>query len=134
MILGAVLFVVELFWFGGSAQTSKSAAIGVVDAGCIGAGLVLISQNAVDYLIDTFTIYAASAQAANTFLRSLVSLLHNIILYSGNNADFETFLGRSRAPTLRSTNVQQSRPRLGKLPTRLHRCSSNPYPFPLLHL
>jgi hypothetical protein len=71
MILGAVFFAASLFWFGGSSGTNKSAAIGIVGAGCLGAGFVLIFQNAVNYLIDAFTVHAASAQAANTFLRSL---------------------------------------------------------------
>jgi DHA1 family multidrug resistance protein-like MFS transporter len=71
MMLGGVLFAAGLFWFGGSSGNDKSPAIGIVGAGCIGAGFILIFQNAVNYLIDAFTIHAASAQAANTFLRSL---------------------------------------------------------------
>lgn len=71
MMLGAVLFATGLFWFGGGSGIDKSPAIGIVGAGCIGAGFILIFQNAVNYLIDAFTIHAASAQAANTFLRSL---------------------------------------------------------------
>lgn len=71
MMLGAVLFAAGLFWFGGSSANDKPAAFGIVGAGCIGMGFILIFQNAVNYLIDTFTVHAASAQAANTFLRSL---------------------------------------------------------------
>lgn len=71
MMLGAVLFAAGLFMFGGGSGVGKSAAIGIVGAGLIGAGFILIFQNAVNYLIDAFTIHAASAQAANTFLRSL---------------------------------------------------------------
>jgi DHA1 family multidrug resistance protein-like MFS transporter len=71
MMLGAVLFAAGLFWFGGGSANDKSPAIGIVGAGCIGAGFILIFQNAVNYLIDAFTVHAASAQAANTFLRSL---------------------------------------------------------------
>ena len=70
-MLGAVLFAAALFWVGGGAGKEKSPAIGVVGAGCIGAGFILIFQDAVNYLIDAFTVHAASAQAANTFLRSL---------------------------------------------------------------
>jgi DHA1 family multidrug resistance protein-like MFS transporter len=71
MMLGGVLFAVGLFWFGGGSGNDKSPAISIVGAGCIGAGFILIFQNAVNYLIDAFTVHAASAQAANTFLRSL---------------------------------------------------------------
>jgi DHA1 family multidrug resistance protein-like MFS transporter len=72
MMLGSVLFAAGLFMFGGGSGVEKSAAIGIVGAGLIGAGFILIFQNAVNYLIDAFTIHAASAQAANTLLRSLV--------------------------------------------------------------
>lgn len=71
MIFGGLLFAVGLFWFGGGSANSKSPAIGILGAGCIGAGFILIFQNAVNYLIDAFKVHAASAQAANTFIRSL---------------------------------------------------------------
>ncbi|PMD31136.1 MFS general substrate transporter [Hyaloscypha variabilis F] len=71
MMLGSMLFAAGLFMFGGGSGVEKSAATGIVGAGLIGAGFILIFQNAVNYLIDAFTIHAASAQAANTFLRSL---------------------------------------------------------------
>jgi hypothetical protein len=71
MMGGAVLFAAGLFMFGGGSGSNKSAAISIVGAGMIGSGFILIFQNAVNYLIDAFTVHAASAQAANTFLRSL---------------------------------------------------------------
>lgn len=70
MMLGAVLFAAGLFWFGGGSANSKSAVIGIFGIGLIGSGFILIFQNAVNYLIDAFTVHAASAQAANTFMRS----------------------------------------------------------------
>jgi DHA1 family multidrug resistance protein-like MFS transporter len=66
-MLDAVLFAAGLFWFGGGSGMGESAVIGIV-----GAGFNLIFQNAVNYRIDAFTIYAASPQAANMFLGSLV--------------------------------------------------------------
>lgn len=71
MMCGAILFAAGLFMFGGGSGEKKSAAISIVGAGMIGSGFILIFQNAVNYLIDAFTVHAASAQAANTFLRSL---------------------------------------------------------------
>ncbi|PVH78400.1 hypothetical protein DL98DRAFT_494229, partial [Cadophora sp. DSE1049] len=71
MMLGVVLSAASLFWFGGGSGKEKSPVISVFGAGCIGAGFILIFQNAVNYFIDAFTVHAASAQAANTFLRSL---------------------------------------------------------------
>lgn len=39
----------------------------------IGLGFTTIFQSALNYLVDTFTRYSASALAANTFLRSVVA-------------------------------------------------------------
>jgi DHA1 family multidrug resistance protein-like MFS transporter len=61
MMLGAILFAAALFMVGGGAAEYKSPAIGIVGAGLMGAGFILIFQNAVNYLIDAFTIHAASA-------------------------------------------------------------------------
>jgi DHA1 family multidrug resistance protein-like MFS transporter len=71
MMGGAILFAAGLFMVGGGSGNGKSAAISIVGAGIIGSGFTLIFQNAVNYLIDAFTVHAASAHAANTFLRSL---------------------------------------------------------------
>jgi hypothetical protein len=103
MMLGAVLFAAGLFWFAGGSGKEKSAAIGIVGAGCIGAGFILIFQNAVNYLIDAFTIHAASAQAANTFLRSLVSAFRDYPLRERRM--LMICLGWSRIPTVRYTDV-----------------------------
>ncbi len=71
MMLGAVLFAAGLFMFGGGSAVDKNAAIWIVGVGLMGMGFILIFQNVMDYLIDAFTVHAARAQAANTFLSSL---------------------------------------------------------------
>jgi MFS transporter, DHA1 family, multidrug resistance protein len=101
MMLGAVLFAAGLFWFSGGSGTGKSAAIGIVGAGCISAGFILIFQNAVNYLIDAFTIHAASAEAANTVLRSLVS---HVDLISQGKVILMINIGRSRLPAIRNAD------------------------------
>ena len=63
MMLGAMLFAAGLFWFGGSSGTDKSAAIGIVGAGCIGAGFILIFRTYT--LVSYFTL---SHQEALAFL------------------------------------------------------------------
>lgn len=59
----------------------------IVGTGLIGLGFTTIFQSALNYLIDTFTKYSASAVAANTFLRSamagafplfVIPMYHNI--------------------------------------------------------
>lgn len=74
MAIGAVIFAVGLFWFGwtGGYQDINIASPLVATA-FIGAGFNSIFQQAINYLIDTYGIYAASATAANTFLRSLLA-------------------------------------------------------------
>jgi len=42
MMLGSVLFAAGLFMFGGGSGVEKSAATGIVGAGLIGAGFILI--------------------------------------------------------------------------------------------
>lgn len=101
MILGGIFFTIGLFLFGWTSPVTYHWILPVIGATLIGAGFILIfqvgvilaiqplltSQNAVNYLIDAFTMHAASAQAANTFFRSLfgagfplfaVPMFHNL--------------------------------------------------------
>ena len=70
MMLGSLLFVAGMFtfaWTSGKNIPWIAPCIGIF---LLGAGFFLIFQAALNYLIDTFQKYAASAVAANTFLRS----------------------------------------------------------------
>jgi len=44
-----------------------------VAAGFIGAGFNVIFQQCINFLVDTYRLYAASATSANTFLRSFMA-------------------------------------------------------------
>jgi len=71
MIIGGILFPIGLFWF---AWTSNPEIIWVpqVLAGIpIGAGVLMIFMQGLNYIIDVYMMHANSAIAANTFLRSL---------------------------------------------------------------
>lgn len=71
MMIGSVFFAAGLFifaWTGGDVKIFWIAPI--IGAVCIGIGFFTIFQAALNYLIDTFQKNAASAVAANTFLRS----------------------------------------------------------------
>lgn len=70
-LVGAPLLAVGLLWYGWSAQTHAHWAVPVVGSGLIGAGNVLFNTAVIGYLIDAFTMYAASSIAANTVIRSL---------------------------------------------------------------
>lgn len=71
-MIGAVMIPVGLFWYGWSAQYKVQFIMPIIGTGFIGCGLLAIFMPISTYLVDAFTIYAASAMAANTVLRSLV--------------------------------------------------------------
>lgn len=71
--IGIVLLVVGLFWFAWTADPKFHWAIPVVALGFIGAGFNIVFQQCLNFLVDTYGMYAASALAANTFLRSLLA-------------------------------------------------------------
>ncbi|KAK8081196.1 hypothetical protein PG997_009014 [Apiospora hydei] len=72
MMLGSVLFASSLFLTGWTAEPATGChwVVPVVGLYLAGTGFNTIFQAALNYLVDTFQAYAASAVAANTFLRS----------------------------------------------------------------
>lgn len=71
MMFGSVMFVIGLFIFAWTAPPQYPWIAPVIGIVCCGIGFFTIFQAALNYLIDTFRRYAASAVAANTFLRSV---------------------------------------------------------------
>lgn len=88
MMIGAAMIPIGLFWYGWSAEYRIHYIMPIVGTGFVGCGLMatfmvtspfgfshdnlLIHPQPIGtYLVDAFTIYAASAMAANTVLRSL---------------------------------------------------------------
>ncbi|KNG46409.1 msf membrane transporter [Stemphylium lycopersici] len=70
MMLGSVLFSAGQFLLGWTADPEFHWIAPVIGLVLLGTGFFTIFQAALNYLVDTFTLYAASAVAANTFLRS----------------------------------------------------------------
>lgn len=71
-ILGGISFACGLFWFGWSGYRSDVHWIVPTLSGLLsGFGLLSIFLQSLNYLIDAYLMFAASAIAANTFLRSL---------------------------------------------------------------
>ncbi|CAJ2512845.1 Uu.00g009640.m01.CDS01 [Anthostomella pinea] len=71
MMLGSVLFAAGQFITGWTADPAVAPWIApVIGLYLTGCGFNTIFQAALNYLVDTFQMYAASAVAANTFLRS----------------------------------------------------------------
>ncbi|CBX92410.1 hypothetical protein IAQ61_006194 [Plenodomus lingam] len=72
VILGGICFSVGIFWFGWTGYRQDIHWIVPTLSGIlIGFGLLSIFLQALNYLVDAYLMFAASAIAANTFLRSL---------------------------------------------------------------
>jgi hypothetical protein len=64
-----------LFIYGWTVQAQTHFMVPIVATGLIGFGLLMTFMPASTYLVDVFTVHAASAMAASTVLRSLLAAL-----------------------------------------------------------
>lgn len=71
LFVGAALVPIGLLMYGWSAENRVQYVVPIVGTGFVGAGLLATFMAIGTYLVDSFTLYAASAMAANTVLRSL---------------------------------------------------------------
>jgi len=72
VIAGGICFAAGIFWFGWTGYNPNVHWIVPTLSGLlIGFGLLSIFLQALNYLVDAYLMFAASAIAANTFLRSL---------------------------------------------------------------
>jgi len=71
MIIGAALLPIGLFWFAWTSDPNISWVPQVLAGIPIGAGVLMIFLQGLSYIIDVYLLYANSAIAANTFVRSL---------------------------------------------------------------
>ncbi|KAL8292640.1 hypothetical protein RQP46_001252 [Phenoliferia psychrophenolica] len=70
-IMGGVLLIIGLVWFAASCGPAVFWIVPIMAGAPFGAGLVMVFLSMMNYLIDSYTIYAASVLAANSVLRSL---------------------------------------------------------------
>ncbi|KAI3320511.1 major facilitator superfamily domain-containing protein [Xylariaceae sp. AK1471] len=70
-MIGSILIPVSLFWFAWTNSPSISAIASIAAGAPFGTGMVLVYLAITNYLVDAYTIYAASALAANAVLRCL---------------------------------------------------------------
>lgn len=68
---GAVMLPISLFWFAWTSFTSVHWAVGAVGTVFFGLGNVLVFISLMNYLIDTYSLYAATANATNSIVRAL---------------------------------------------------------------
>lgn len=71
LVVGAVFIPAGLFLYGWSAQYKYPWIVPIIGTALIGIGNIIVFMVVVSYLVDAFTIYAASALAANTVIRSI---------------------------------------------------------------
>ncbi|KAF2447743.1 major facilitator superfamily [Karstenula rhodostoma CBS 690.94] len=72
IIAGGVCFAIGIFWFGWTGyKESIHWIVPTLSGLLIGFGLLSIFLQALNYLVDAYLMFAASAIAANTFLRSI---------------------------------------------------------------
>ncbi|KAH7385645.1 major facilitator superfamily domain-containing protein [Pyrenochaeta sp. MPI-SDFR-AT-0127] len=70
-IVGGIVLPIGLFWFAWTNSPSVHWAASVVAAIPFGFGMVLIFLSIMNYLIDSYTIFAASVLAGNGIIRSV---------------------------------------------------------------
>lgn len=73
MCMGGFFIPVGLFLYGWSTHFNLHFMVPEVATGIIGFGLLMTFMPATTYLVDVFTVHAASAMAASTVLRSLAA-------------------------------------------------------------
>ncbi|KAK9319970.1 major facilitator superfamily domain-containing protein [Lipomyces orientalis] len=71
VLVGGSLLPIGLLWYGWTAQYKVFWFAPIIGMAFIGMGMITIFVPVSTYLVDAFTIYAASATAANTVFRSL---------------------------------------------------------------
>lgn len=70
MMVASVLLPIGLFWFGWTSSPNVSWVPQVIAGVPIGLGILVIFMQGLNYIIDVYMMYANSAIAANTLIRS----------------------------------------------------------------
>ncbi|KAJ5894712.1 hypothetical protein N7495_006403 [Penicillium taxi] len=72
MMVASVLLPIGLFWFGWTSKKSISWVPQVIAGIPIGMGILVIFMQGLNYIIDVYMMFANSAIAANTLIRSVL--------------------------------------------------------------
>ena len=70
-LVGSVLLPIGLFWFAWTNGPNVHWVVPIIASAPFGAGMIFVFLSSLNYLIDSYTVYAASVLAANSILRSL---------------------------------------------------------------
>ncbi|PYI03987.1 MFS general substrate transporter [Aspergillus sclerotiicarbonarius CBS 121057] len=69
-MIGSITIPIGLFWFAWTNGLHVHWIVSIIASAPFGFGMVLVFLNIMSYLIDAYTIYAASVLAANSIIRS----------------------------------------------------------------
>ncbi|EAS30292.3 multidrug resistance protein [Coccidioides immitis RS] len=72
LIPGGLFIPVGLFWYGWTAEYGVHYIVPIIGTFFVGVGMIVTMMATSTYLVDAYTIHAASAMAANTLLRSVI--------------------------------------------------------------
>ncbi|KAF7117689.1 hypothetical protein CNMCM5793_006812 [Aspergillus hiratsukae] len=72
LIFGAILIPISFFFYGWTAYYKTHWIVPIIGTGFFGLGMLFAFMPVQLYLVETYTIYAASAIASNTVLRSIL--------------------------------------------------------------
>ncbi|KAE8151006.1 major facilitator superfamily domain-containing protein [Aspergillus avenaceus] len=70
MVLGHIALAVGMFWYGWSAQVRTHWIVPILGSVVVSLGIIVNAIVVVAYLVDTFTVYAASAVAINNLFKA----------------------------------------------------------------
>ncbi|KKF94757.1 putative drug/proton antiporter YHK8 [Ceratocystis platani] len=73
LVLGAVMVPVGLFWFAWTSYSSVHWIVPIIGTAFFGGGMLLAFTGIFTFLVDAYPLYAASALAANSFVRCSVA-------------------------------------------------------------
>jgi hypothetical protein len=71
MVLGGLLLPIGMFWFAWTSDKNVIWVPQVISIWFIGAGIILIYMQGLNYMVDVYTMLSNSALAANTMCRSI---------------------------------------------------------------
>ncbi|KAJ4288985.1 hypothetical protein N0V90_011327 [Kalmusia sp. IMI 367209] len=75
MLIGAILVPTGLFLYGWSAEKKVHWIVPVIGTAILGGAMMIVFMPGLTYLVDAFTVHAASVSAAATVFRSLLGAL-----------------------------------------------------------
>ncbi|KAE8383476.1 major facilitator superfamily domain-containing protein [Aspergillus bertholletiae] len=75
MTVGGICVPIGLFWYGWTAQNKTHWIVPIIGTGFLGAGMIITYMASAMYLVDAYTVYAASVTASNTIFRCLFGAL-----------------------------------------------------------